>query len=306
MTRKIPTGEWLQRKWERILEMTKIVSEQCPGQITEPEYGFWSLKKEIALMYWIWPFLQIASKYFNSFYYIDLFAGSGLVKVGSDFFVGSPLVAICSTLPDKKFDQFICFEIDEARKNALEKRASIVAEHFETCCPKVFNSDCNQKMVQILKEFCPSDKNCYLAFIDPEGISDLKWTTLNNLLVYGKGDIILNFPTSGIIRNINVDKSKRTLTDFFGDNQWCEINPNSDDLIKHYMNKIACYRKVVDNMPVVDELNHRLYDLIFATDSKGMNNVMSDMKTRLERYKTKDFHNIHKVIAGPQQQLTGY
>ena len=305
MTRKIPTGEWLAGKLERILEMTKIVSEQCPGQVTEPEYGFWSLKKEIALMYWIWPFLQIASKYFNSFYYIDLFAGSGLVKTESAFFVGSPLVAICSTLPDKKFNRFICFEVDEARKNALEERASIAAEHFETCCPKVFNFDCNQKLEPVLEEFCPSDKSCFLAFIDPQKISDLKWTTLHQLLVHGKGDIILNFPTSGIIRNIKLDRSERTLTDFFGDNSLLEIT-NSDDLIKHYMNKIAFYGKTVDNLPVTDEFNHRLYDLIFATGSRGMSNVMSDMKAKLERIKTKDFRNVHQVIAGPQQQLTGY
>lgn len=302
---RIPTGEWLLEKSKRILEMTEIVSEQCPGQIIEPEYGFWSLKKEIALMYLIWPFLQIASKYFKSFYYIDLFAGSGLVKADSIFFAGSPLVAICSTLPDKKFDQFICFEVNEERKSALEKRSSIAAQRYETCCPKIFNSDCNQKLEHILEEFCPSDRNCYLAFIDPEGI-DLKWTTLQKLLVHGKGDIILNFPTSGIIRNANIDWSERALTDFFGDDSWCEINPNSDDLIKHYMNKIAGYRKVVDNMPVVDELNHRLYDLIFATDSKGMNNVLADLKAKLERIKTKDIRNILQVIAGPQQQLTGY
>lgn len=304
-SRKIPTGEWLLGKTKRILEMTEIVAEQCPGQVIEPEYGFWSLKKEIALMYWIWPFLQIASKYFNSYYYIDLFAGSGLVKADAVFFAGSPLVAICSTLPDKKFDQFICFEVNEDRKSALEKRSSIAAQCYETCCPKIFNSDCNQKLEHILEEFCPSDRNCYLAFIDPEGI-DLKWTTLQKLLVHGKGDIILNFPTLGITRNIPLERSKRKLTDFFGDKSWREIPPNSDDLIQSYMNKIAGYRKVVANMPVVDELNHRLYDLIFATNSNGMNNVLSDMKAKLERIKTKDFRNILQVIAGPQQQLTGY
>jgi len=304
-SRKIPTGEWLAGKLDRILEMTKIVSEQCPGQF-EPDYGFWSLKKEIALMYWVWPFLQIASKNFKSYYYIDLFAGSGLVKAESEYFVGSPLVAICSTLPDKKLNQFICFEVDETRKNALEKRAAIAAKHFETCCPKIFNSDCNQKLEHVLEEFCPSDRSCYLAFIDPEGI-DLKWTTLQKLLVHGKGDIILNFPTSGIIRNIPLERSKRKLSAFFGDKSWREIPPNSDDLIQNYMNKIAVYRKAVDNMAVVDESNHRLYDLIFATNSKGMNNVLSDLKAKLERIKTKHIRNILQVIGGgPQQQLMGY
>jgi three-Cys-motif partner protein len=291
-SRKIPTGEWLAGKLDKILEMSKIVSEQYPGQVIEPEYGFWSLKKEITLMYLIWPFLQIASRYFESFYYIDLFAGSGLV-------------AICSTLPDKKFDQIICFEVNEDRKSALEKRSAIAAQRYETCCPKVFNFDCNQKLGHILKELCPSDRSCYLAFIDPEGI-DLKWTTLHKLLVHGKGDVILNFPTLGIIRNIPLERSKRKLTDFFGDKSWREIPPNSDDLVQKYMNKIADYRKVVKNMPVVDELNHRLYDLIFATNSKGMHNVLADLKAKLERIKTKDIRNVLQVIAGPQQQLTGY
>ena len=289
--------------------MTKIISEKSQGQITEPEYGFWSLKKEIALMYWIWPFLQIASQYFDSFYYIDLFAGSGLMKAGSDFFIGSPLVAVCSTLPDKKFSQYICFEIDDSRGKALEERASIAAEHFETCCPKVFNVDCNKELETVLEQSCPTERTCYLAFVDPQGINDLKWSTLHKLLVHGKGDIILNFPTSGIIRNLTVVQSKKALTDFFGDDYWCKINPTANDLINYYMNKIAhadSYRRVVDNLPVMDEFNHRLYDLIFATGSRGMKNVMSDIKSRLEQIKTKDFRVIQQVIAGPQTQLTGY
>jgi three-Cys-motif partner protein len=307
--RKIPTSKWLENKYDRILKMTEIVSGQYQGQITEPDYGFWSLKKEIALMYWIWPFLQIASQYFKAYYYIDLFAGSGLMKADSELFVGSPIVAISSTLPDKKFSQYLCFEIDESRKNALEHRATIAAKHFETCCPKVFNADCNKELEQVLNEFCPSVNSCYLAFIDPQGISDLKWNTIYRLLVHCKGDIILNFPTAGIIRNLDIDKSRQTLTDFFGDDQWIEINRTSDDLIQYYMNRIAYagdYRRSVDNLPVTDELNHRLYDLIFATGSKGMNNALADLKSRLERIKTRDFREIHRVLAGPQTQLTGF
>jgi len=289
--------------------MTTIVTEQCQGEITEPEYGFWSLKKEIALMYWVWPFLQIASQYFSSFYYIDLFAGSGLMKAGPHFFVGSPLVAVCSTLPDKKFNQYICFEIDKSRKNALEKRASIVADHFETCCPKVFNVDCNEELERVLKEFCPSEESCYLAFIDPQRIKDLKWRTLHTLLTHGKGDIILNFPTSGIMRNLNIAKSKKALADFFGDDSWCEVNPNTDNIINYYMKKIEYvdgYRRTVDNLSVTNESNSRLYDLIFATGSRGMKNVVVDMKSRLEKIKTKDFRAIQQVLAGPQTQLTGF
>lgn len=309
MPPKIPTSEWLQSKFERLVEMTRIVSSECQGQYSEPEYGFWSLKKEIALMYWIWPFLQIASQHFDSYYYIDLFAGSGLMKANSDYFVGSPMVAVGSTLPDKKFSEYICLEINESRRDALERRSAIAAKHFDTCCPKIFEADCNKELPRILDDFCPRNRTCYLAFIDPEGISDLKWDTLHKLLVHGKGDVILNFPTSGIIRNFNQSKSERALAEFFGDNTWKEMSPTADNLVDHYKGKIACadgFRRAVDSLPVTDESNHRLYDLIFATGSTGMRNVMSDMKKRLDSIKTKDFRQIHKVIAGPQSQLTNF
>ena len=309
MPGRIPTGEWLQSKFGRLVEMTKIVSGECQGQYSEPEYGFWSLKKEIALMYWIWPFLQIANQHFDSYYYVDLFAGSGLMKANSDYFVGSPIVAIGSTLPEKKFKEYFCLEIDKSRWEALEKRASTAAKHFETYCPKIFNVDCNEELTRILDDFCPKGRTCYLAFIDPEGISDLKWNTLHKLLVHGKGDIILNFPTSGIIRNFGQTKSERALTDFFGNNVWKEMNPTADNLVEYYKNRIAVadgFRRTVDSLPVTDESNHRLYDLIFATGSRGMSNVMADMKTKLNKIKTKDFREIYRVIAGSQRQLTGF
>ncbi len=51
-------------------------------------------------------------------------------------------------------------------------------------------------------------------------------------------------------------------------------------------------------------INHQLYDIIFATGSSGMNNVMTDLKGILEKIKTKDFRNVFEVLAGSQQQLT--
>lgn len=306
ISKKIPTSEWLQNKLEKIIEMTEMVSKECPGHIVEPDYGFWSLKKEIALMYWIWPFLHIASKHFKNYYYIDLFAGSGLVKADEVYFVGSPLVAVCSTLPGKKFREFICFEIDESRKKVLENRATKASEIYDTCRPKIFNCDCNKNLQNVLEEFCPSRSSCYLAFIDPQGIN-LNWSTLHQLLMHGKGDIILNFPTMGILRNINKNESKDTINNFYGDSSWQDINPSADDLIKHYMSKIAGYNKAVDFISVINETNTRLYDIIFITGSKGMKNVLSDLKIRLQRLRTKDFKNTFKTLKDPQQQqLTGY
>ena len=48
---KTPTSEWLKSKLNRLIEMTDVLKTISPELYTEvdPDYGFWSLKKEIAL-----------------------------------------------------------------------------------------------------------------------------------------------------------------------------------------------------------------------------------------------------------------
>jgi three-Cys-motif partner protein len=306
MPPKIPTDKWLTAKLDRLIELTDIVYNECPSQYLEPDYGFWSIKKEIALMYWIWPFLQIASRWFDSYYYIDLFAGSGLMKADKDFFVGSPIVAIGSTLPDKKFSQYICFEADENRKLTLEKRVALACEHFGACGAKIFQSDCNIELERVLRDCCSSKKTCFLAFVDPQKITDLRWSTLHKLLTYGKGDVILTFPTMPIIRNLKVPESESALTDFFGDNSYRQVKPNAETILEYFIRKISRYRSEVDSLPVKDEQNRRLYDLVFATGSKGMKNVLNDLKNRLNKIQTKDIRGLYSVVAGNQKQLIGF
>lgn len=288
--------------------MRDLVSKESPDQYSEsdPDYGFWSIKKEIALMYWIWPFLQIAPKYFDSFYYIDLFAGSGLMKAENVFFVGSPIVAIGSTLPDKKFSQYICIEASKSRKIALEKRAAVASKNFGTCDAKIFHSDSNIELGNILRECCPSEKTCFLAFIDPQKITDLKWTTLLMLLTHSRGDLIINFPTMAIVRNLRVPESESAITDFIGDSSWSQIEPNAEAILRYFESKISLHRSKVDSLPVKDEQGHRLYDLIFATGSQGMKNVLDDLKNRLNKIKTKDIRGLYSVVTGDQAQLTGF
>ena len=313
MPKKIPTGTWLKNKFQRLSELTETILQDDERHYSEPKYGFWSLKKEIALMYWIWPFLTIASVHFKSFYYIDLFAGPGLMKANDHYFVGSPIVAIGSTLPDKQFGEYVCFEIDHLRSETLKRRTKIASKSFGTSLPKVFNVDCNEELLAILDDVCPKGNICFLAFVDPENVKDLQWKTVHELLAYSRGDMILTFPTQGIIRNFKVAKRNQKMGElfsvFFGDNEWRDVEPSADSIIEYYKIKISQtngLRRLVDSLQVRDESNRRLYDLVFATGSTGMRNVMQDMKRRLNRIKTKDIRAIHEVIAESQTQLTNF
>ena len=305
-TTKIPTSDWLKDKLDRLVEMTTVVKKESPElySIADPDYGFWSIKKEIALMYWSYPFQIIASKYFKSFYYIDLFAGSGLMKAENFFFVGSPIVAVNATLKDKGFSKYVCVEFDPTRKMVLEKRMEKICNRFETIKPKVLQADTNKQIDTILSECGKSDNSCFLAFVDPQKYTDLKWKTLEKLMKHGKGDLILNFPTMSITRNLGIKECVPSLSEFIGDEVWTNLTTvNIDTVLEHFKRNIRHYRDQVDSLEVRDDLNHRLFDLIFATNSQGMKNVVDDLKKKLDAITTKDIKGLYSVVALGQKQI---
>jgi three-Cys-motif partner protein len=306
---KIPTSKWLKDRLNRLVDMTDMVKKESPELYTEadPDYGFWSIKKEIALMYWSYPFQIIASKHFKSFYYIDLFAGSGLMKAEDAFFVGSPIVAVNSTLKDKPFSKYVCVELDPIRKDVLEKRMETVCNHFETCKPNVLQADCNKEIDSILKVCEHEDRTCFLAFVDPQKYTDLKWSTLEKLMKHGKGDIILNFPTMSITRNLWNKECISSISEFIGDTQWASLSSvNIDRVLARFKNHIRLFRSEVESLEVRDELNHRLFDLVFATNSKGMKNVVDDLKKKLDAINTKTIKGLYSVVARGQVQMSNY
>lgn len=258
-------------------------------------------------MYWAYPFQIIASKYFKSFYYLDLFAGSGLMKAEKFFFVGSPIVAVNSTLKDRGFSKYVCVELDQIRKTVLEKRMEKVCNHFETCNPNVLQADCNKEIDTVLKECGHTDNTCFLAFIDPQKYTDLKLKTLERLMKHGKGDIILNFPTMSITRNLGIADCIPSLSEFIGDEQWTHLTMvNIDNVLEHFKRNIRQYRSEVESLEVRDEMNHRLFDLVFATNSQGMKNVVDDLKKKLDAIHTKDIKGLYSVVAQGQKQMKDF
>jgi three-Cys-motif partner protein len=310
MPAKIPTTEWLKDKLNRLEEMTEVVKKISPELYSEvdPDYGFWSIKKEIALMYWSYPFQHIAKNHFESFYYIDLFAGSGLMKAENSFFVGSPVVAVNSTIRDKGFSKYICIEQAEDRKEVLEKRLNKVCEHHQTCDPTVVQGDCNKEILNALKEHAPKGNTCFLAFVDPQSYSQLNWSTLETLMSYGKGDIILNFPTMGLTRNLNNAECRRSISAFVGDDFWIEEigQLNIDSFLDYFLSKMKRFRSEVHSLKVKDERNHRLFDLVFATGSTGMNNALADLTEKLDAFNTKTIKGIYSVVAKGQTQMQDF
>lgn len=302
MSGKMPLSDWLKNKLDRLVEMRDIVKKESPEifSVADPDYGFWSLKKEIALMYWIYSFQQIANRHFDSYYYLDLFAGSGLMEAENVLFPGSPIVAVCSTLKNNKFKKYICMEADETRAEALDKRLKAVCNYYGTCGAEVYRVDCNKELENILKSCCSPGRICYLAFVDPQGI-DVNWKTLQTLLSHKTCDVILNFPTSGINRNLPISECAPLLSEFLGNHDW--MGKSIEQVLEDYKDQMRNYKHDVHSLEVKNQHGSRLYDLIFATNSMGMKNSLDDLKKRLNDIKTKDISGLYAVVAKVQKQL---
>ena len=307
----ISTSDWLQDKLDRLVKMTEDLRQISPEVYTtvDHDYGFWSLKKEIALMYLAYPFQNIAKNHFSSYYYIDLFAGSGLMKAEDTFFVGSPVVAIGSTLKDKPFSKYICIEADQNRCKVLQQRLDAACNHYQTCKPEVVHADTNAEIGSVLQKYAPKGDTCFLAFVDPEKYTDINWSTLETLMRFGKGDVILNFPSHSVVRNLPTRTSAgavASLSTFVGSSDWASQLMSLDDFLDFFKAKMRMHRREVHSITLFGDGRKRLFDLVFATNSAGMNNSLQDLSKRLDKIKTKTIKGLSEVANEKQKQLSGF
>src|SRR5690606_34629237 len=136
--------------------------------------------------------------------------------------------------------------------NALSQRLSTSPKRDNV---QLLNGDCNIEVDKIVSAIKKEDdrfiegkwSSLNLAFLDPEGL-ELKWETVEKLGSLGRMDLIINFSTSGVIRNarqmINMGQTT-TIDDFFGTPEWKSIyeNASKQDSTKVRRALIDFYKK---------------------------------------------------------------
>ena len=110
-----------------------------------------------------------------------------------------------------------------------------------------------------------------------------------------------------ITRNLGIQECIPSLSDFIGDKLWTNLTiVNIDTVLEHFKRNIRRYRSEVESLEIRDDLNHRLFDLIFATNSQGMKNVVDDLKKKLDAIHTKDIKGLYSVVAQGQKQMKDF
>jgi three-Cys-motif partner protein len=299
---------WAKGRIKNLVEKIDILKTDglltAPGQI-------WSIKKLLALDYYIASTHVIFKKYFNNWYYVDTHCGSGLIGFNDDVlklerFPGSPLIA---TLRNSKnpFTDYLLSDLDQNSVSALKTRLVKIK-------PLVGNKSYDiqtRSFAGSVSEIKKYEKwgNAFLIFIDPVGYTELEWDLMKQLLSIEKADIFLTFMSYSIALNrknaLPGTESEKTFDLVYGTQDWRQVE-GQEDLLEVYLKQIRTLKKNVSVIPVFRTGENKLYDLIFATNSDGAGDIMDYIKKLMTLVTTELIESALQVATKKSKDLTEF
>jgi three-Cys-motif partner protein len=285
----------------------------------------WTVKKLLAIDWYLGPFYKIASKHFENIAYVDFFCGSGLNRFDNDKYSRKHLCKGSALIPlfvaDKyPFSDYFFYDANSANVTALTKRIARlrrekiidakVTIHEPEC--RTFAESSNLLFGQngLLKK-----RPLSLVIIDPNGHCEVTWNQVENILRNGKVDMIMTFMTSGLVRNRGkalkdvTGQDAMTLNAFFGDSGWQRLE-SADEILAHYCNKIRGLGYHVRTISVNDKGKRRIYDIIFASKNRSViDRIFADLQEKMQKLTTellavgigvnqKEFYDLASFMGG--------
>lgn len=262
----------------------KFLLPEPDGLLTRPGNDYARYKLLAVETYISMANTAIRKRPWRDRYYIDLFSGPGKNQIGTSIMLGSPLIALTLEHP---FTQYRLNESEPALRAALENRvrASTLSQSVV-----IYQDDANSVVKTICDEISAKDRirddgkwsTLNIAFLDPEGIEELHWLTVERLARIGKMDLIINFSTLGLLRSIGAGQYT-AVNRFFGTENWQAVyDPNANAafrrraLIDFYLKRLEGfgYHPDVDpdlggdDIVMKNAKNSQQYSLIFASKNK--------------------------------------
>jgi len=286
--------DWMKEKLEIISKIGEKVKDN--GPVTE--YGNYTALKLISVYYYSEIFSGIVrhenqkSKGFDGAVYVDLFAGTGLVKLTDtgDFVGGS---ATCAASNKKGIDFCVCVEINKDKALALQKRLSVILpkDKFE-----VINGDCNNCINDVISSINKKfNKPILLTFVDPEGM-EIKWNTLKTLSdQFFSCDFMINVSSSGSLRvggklKKGIENVKESFENYWGEDASVILREFVEGKTpeKKYqeMVKEILGRPIGENIPIRDTGNNIMYYLLgYTRMTSGGSQYASAFSTLNRRFR---------------------
>ena len=186
-----------------------------------PEVGPWAEKKYELLRSYLTIFSTGMRKLWRHRIYLDLFTGAGRAVIeGTTRQVStSALIALELKHP---FDRYVFCEQNREKLRALRARIRRAAPEADA---RFVSGDCNAQIEAVLAELPPPGERDTLTacFVDPFGLSDLKFETIRRLADYRRIDFLVLVPSHmDATRNeARLTRDSDTLLDdFLGSREW--------------------------------------------------------------------------------------
>jgi len=182
--------------------------------------GRWAIEKLHYLDRMIDMFETSMRKKWSVRNYVDLLCGPGKNRIGDTgkVVLGSPLRALTFRHP---FTGYYFVDLDQENTNALTARCSASPYSDRVT---IWPGDCNILVNRVVMALLGMP-SLNLAFLDPEGL-ELHWNTVATLATVPHIDLIINYPQSGLTRNMRKEfqaESPSSIDRFFGSNEWRQI-----------------------------------------------------------------------------------
>lgn len=258
--------------------------------------------------YWTEVKLQILGDYLDAFLtacqsqreivYLDAFAGEGhgLSRVTGEVFQGSALRALdASSHNGHRFTRLRYFE-RESKAAALEAR---LRADYPDRDIRVYGGDCNTRLRDALDELRDVRWAPTFAFVDPDGL-EVDWRTLEMLAAHKRGskyktELWMLFASSAPMRVLGLRKpmtadAAAQITRLFGTTDWRPIHElrragalSAEEARDEFVNLMR-WRLESDlgysrthPLHLKSERGVPLYHMIFATDNKAGDRIMSSI-----------------------------
>jgi len=178
-----------------------------------------TVSKHNILENYLKPWIKILSSrgWVNKLYYVDAFAGPGKFSTGEE---GSPVIG-ARLLRECWKPQInyccICIEKDEKRVSELETELNEFRDKVDI---KIYPGEFDDKINEVIKEI---GGHPALFFIDPEGFSGMRFSSIEKVLNLSHKEILINFQYNAIQRWLKAEKVEKTISDLFGTDNWIDV-----------------------------------------------------------------------------------
>jgi three-Cys-motif partner protein len=145
--------------------------------------------------------------------FIDPFSGPGRARTrtSGQFIDGSPLIALKQE--KAPFSRVVLCDLAAVNTSALAQRTSAHARRRI-----ILTEDCNEKVDELISHVPRHGLN--VALVDAYGLTPLSFETIKKLAALPRMDLIINFPTNDMKRNLDREETKERIDRFLGTTAW--------------------------------------------------------------------------------------